>query len=60
MGINCLDHQATFNAACDRLTALSYELIARARAGDDQTSYIARLVRRYEEMGLEDEQALVD
>jgi len=60
MGINCLDHQATFNAACDRLTALSHELIARARAGDDQTSYIARLVRRYEEMGLEDEQALVD
>lgn len=60
MGINCLDHQETFNAACDRLTALSHQLIARARAGDDQTSYIARLVRRYEEMGLADEQALID
>ncbi|MEP6443772.1 MAG: hypothetical protein ABJ034_02680 [Hyphomicrobiales bacterium] len=60
MGINGLDHQETFNAACDRLTTLSHELIARARVGDDQASYIARLVRRYEEMSLEDEQALVD
>ena len=54
MGVECKSHEPTFNAACDRLTDLAKELVARARRGEDQTSYIAGLVARFEGSGLEE------
>ncbi len=54
MGVECKQHEATVNAACERLTDLSRKLVARARSGADQTSYIAGLVRRFEGSGLEE------
>jgi len=54
MGVECKRHEATVNAACDRLTDLSRELVARARSGKDKTSYVAGLVSRFEGSGLEE------
>ena len=60
MGVECKRHEATVNAACDRLTALARDLIGRARSGRDQTSYIARLTRLFDEEDAVDEQNLID
>ncbi|MEM9278227.1 MAG: cytochrome P450 [Pseudomonadota bacterium] len=60
MGLDCKSHEATFNAACDRLMVLAGELIERARRCEDQTSYVARLVKQAEEIGEVTEQELLD
>lgn len=63
MGIKCKSFEPIFNAACDRLTDLADQLIAKARRGEDTTSYIARLTSRFDEIGSIgslDDQALRD
>jgi cytochrome P450 len=59
MGVECKRHEPVFNAACERLTDLARDLVARARRGEDRDSYIAGLVARFEGSGL-DEVALLD
>ena len=44
MGLDCKAHEPVFNAACDRLTGLARDLIARARDGRDRGGFVARLV----------------
>ena len=51
MGVECKLHEATVNAACDRLMDLADELVAKVRAGKDQNSYVARLVESYDTLG---------
>ena len=60
MGVACKRHEATVNAACDRLTDLARDLVARARAGRDEISYIARLTRLFDAETDVDEQSLID
>jgi cytochrome P450 len=60
MGVDCKGHEATCNAACDRVMTLSEELIKRARSGHDKTSYIARLVTLFDAKPDLPEQALRD
>ncbi len=60
MGVDAKQHEATFNAACDRLMDLADDLVARARRGWDRASYIARLVSRFDAAGLSNPQALRD
>lgn len=60
MGVDCKVHEATFNAACDRLMVLAADLIDRARRGDDRKHYVARLIRQAEEVGDVTEQELLD
>ena len=60
MGVECKKHEAVFNAACDRLMVLAANLIEDARNGRDNSSYVARLVSRFEEMATLEEQALLD
>lgn len=59
MGVECKRHEATVNAACDRLTDLARDLVARVRRGEDRDSYVAGLVARFEGAELE-EVALLD
>ncbi len=59
MGINCKVHEPTFNAACDRLMALSDSLLSRARAHADPMRFVDRLVLGNDLAQLED-QALRD
>lgn len=54
MGVECKRHEPIFNAACERLTDLAADLVARARRGEDRDSYIAGLVSRFEGAGLEE------
>lgn len=60
MGVECKSHEPIFNAACDRLTALAEKLIERAQSGEDEQSFVARLVARANEMGNVSHQALLD
>jgi len=60
MGVNCKDYEVQFNAACDRLMALSETLIKRVRDGEDNTSYVARLITQYDALEMNDHQALLD
>lgn len=60
MGVECKRHEATVNAACDRLTDLARDLIQRVRNGLDDSSYIARLTRRFDAEAGVDEQNLID
>ena len=60
MGVNCKSHEPTFNTACDRLMRLSNELIAKVRAGEDENSYVARLVSQFDINGIKDQQMLLD
>ena len=54
MGVACKSHEPIFNAACERLTDLSKDLVARARSGEDQHSYISGLVTRFDGSGLDE------
>ena len=54
MGVECKRHEPIFNAACSRLTDLAAELVARVRRGEDRTSYVAGLVSRFDESGLDE------
>jgi len=58
MGVACKQHEPVFNAACERLTALAGQLVARVRCGEDLTSYIAGLVARFEGSGLSESDLL--
>jgi len=60
MGVNCKRYESRFNAACDRLIGLSDTLITRVRDGEDKASYVARLVKQYDAMDMDDHQALLD
>lgn len=60
MGVECKRHEAVVNAACDRLTDLARDLIGRVRDGRDDSSYIARLTRRFDAETGVDEQNLID
>jgi len=51
MGVEAKQHEARFNAACDRLYALADELVARVRKGQDEASYVARMVAEYDRNG---------
>ncbi len=60
MGVECRRHEPVFDAACERLTALAHDLVARARRGEDRHSYIAGLVARADADPETDETALLD
>ncbi len=60
MGVECKEHEAEFNAACDRLMQLSRELVAKVRRDVECANYVSRLVRRFDESGCRDEQILFD
>lgn len=51
MGIEAQKYEARFNTACERLFALSDELVARVRRGEDETSYVARMVAEFDRNG---------
>ena len=51
MGVEAKQHEAEFNAACARLYALADDLVARVRAGQDNSSYVARMVAEYDRNG---------
>ncbi len=60
MGVECKRHEPVFDAACERLTALARDLVARARSGEDRDSYVAGLVARADSDPETDETALLD
>ncbi len=60
MGVECGRHEPVFDAACERLTDLARDLVARARRGEDRHSYIAGLVSRADADPETDEMALLD
>lgn len=60
MGMDAKQHELKVNAACDRLMGLADDLIDRANAGDDQSSFVARLISEGKTHGLDDRQALKD
>lgn len=60
MGLDGGRHLARINAACDRLAALAARLIARAEAGEDRQSYVARLVENAATRGDVTRQELID
>jgi len=60
MGVDCKRHEPVFNKACDRLFLLAAELVDRASSGEAQDSYVARLVRRANELSDVTEQELLD
>lgn len=51
MGIEAKRHEARFNAACERLFGLADELVARVRRGEDEASYVARMVAEFDRNG---------
>ncbi|WP_371225752.1 cytochrome P450 [Roseovarius sp. 2305UL8-3] len=51
MGVEAKKHEARFNAACDRLYILADELVMRVRGGEDETSYVARMVAEFDHNG---------
>ena len=60
MGVDGKQHEATFNTACQRLMELAADLIAKARAGEDRQSYVARLVQGADQVAGIDDQDLLD
>lgn len=60
MGMDCKTHEPVFNAACDRLTDLSANLLEEARQGKRPNSLVSRLVRLADESGDIDETELLD
>lgn len=56
MGVECKRHEATYNAACDRLMTLADTMISKARTGQGDGAYVARLVAAFDaEAGLEEQ-----
>lgn len=60
MGVEARRHEPVFDAACETLTALAADLVARVRSGRDTESFIARLVARFDAVGGTSEQELSD
>jgi cytochrome P450 len=48
MGVSCKSFEDRFNAAHLRLEKLSEDLVTRVRKGHDTTSYVARMVARFD------------
>lgn len=51
MGIEAKRHEARFNAACERLFGLADQLVRRVRRGEDEGSYVARMVAEFDRNG---------
>lgn len=51
MGIEAKRHEARFNAACETLFQLAYQLVTRVRRGEDDASYVARMVAEFDANG---------
>lgn len=60
MGIDCKKHESTFNAAYERLAALTDELINKVRSGDLKRGFVKRIVEEFDASGIKDHQALQD
>ncbi len=60
MGVECKTHEPVFDAAYERLFDLSDTLIRRVRKGHDTTSYVARLIDRFDLTGDTTKQELRD
>ena len=60
MGLEAKTHEPVFNAACDRLTSLATELIARTRHHQDTRSFVARLCKAAEQFPGINDQVLID
>lgn len=60
MGVGSKRHEPVFNAACERLMGVAQGLIDRARQGQDQTSFVARLTTKAAQMGDVSDQELLD
>ncbi len=60
MGVECKRHEPVFNAACERLTDVARDLLARARRGEDTDGLVAGLVARADAAGGHGEQDLLD
>lgn len=48
MGIHAKNFETRFNAACNTLLELADTLVARVRKGQDETSFVARMVAEYD------------
>ncbi|MEM7075851.1 MAG: cytochrome P450 [Pseudomonadota bacterium] len=51
MGVYAKRYEKQFNAACETLFELSESLVKRVRAGQDTSSYVARMVSEYDRNG---------
>lgn len=51
MGVGAKAYEARFNAACERLFELAGQLVERVRKGQDDTSYVARMVANFDANG---------
>jgi len=51
MGIEAKRHEARFNAACETLFQLADQLVSRVRRGEDDASYVARMVAEFDANG---------
>ena len=51
MGIEAKRHEARFNAACEMLFQLADQLVTRVRRGEDDASYVARMVAEFDANG---------
>ena len=60
MGPRAKEFEPRFNAATEALMGLAERLIARAEAGADRESYVARLLAAAAETGVSDRQVLLD
>ncbi|NNE79921.1 MAG: cytochrome P450 [Silicimonas sp.] len=60
MGFGAKSHEPAINAACRNLEALAERLIERAKAGQDKTGYVARLLQAAGKHDGLDHQAFVD
>lgn len=51
MGIHAKQYEERFNAACETLFQLADELVAKVRRGEDDSSYVARMVAEFDRNG---------
>ena len=51
MGIGAKQYEDRFNTACNTLFQLADQLVTRVRKGQDNTSYVARMVAEYDRNG---------
>lgn len=51
MGIGAKQYEARVNAACETLFQLADELVAKVRRGEDEGSYVARMVAAFDRNG---------
>lgn len=51
MGVHAKRYEARFNAACEALFELAERLVDRVRTGQDHSSYVARMVAEFDQLG---------